>query len=252
MLNFDPEKEYNRIIKFIRDYFDAQPSAKGAIIGISGGKDSTIVAKLLVDALGKDRVLGVLMPQWYQKDINDSFDVINHLDIPFKEVNIGSIVDDFILQTEARCSIKEVPIELSDQAIINIAPRIRMTVLYAISATLHYRVCGTGNFSEKFIGYTTKFGDNACDFNPIAHLTCREVIRLGEFMGLPSELIHKAPSDGLTGLTDEDNLGVSYDKIDDYIDLGSSGCMITDEYIQELHAKSIHKTKMPIVLKREN
>ena len=242
MLNFDPEKEYNRIIKFIRDYFDAQPSAKGAVLGISGGKDSTIVAKLLVDALGKDRVRGVLMPNWTQKDFKDSIDICNLLEIEYNTINVGPIYNEFVRSYSS----------FSEQAIINIAPRIRMTVLYAISATLHYRVCGTGNFSEKFVGYTTKFGDNACDFNPIAHLTCREVIRLGEFMGLPSELIHKAPSDGLTGLTDEDNLGVSYDKIDDYIDLGSSGCMITDEYIQELHAKSIHKTKMPIVLKREN
>jgi NAD+ synthase len=235
--NFNAEKISKDIINWIRDYFNAQPGAKGAIIGISGGKDSSVTAKLLVEALGKERVFGVLMPNGEQKDISDSLRVVDILGISYKTVNIEKAYKGIL------DGIGEE--ELSIDAKINIPPRLRMTTLYAIGATLYYRVCGTGNKSEGFVGYTTKWGDNAFDFNPIGDLTTEEVVAIGDYLGLPYELTHKTPTDGLSGQSDEEKLGFSYKQLNDYIESGSSGHTEIDEKIRLKHEYNRHKGILP-------
>lgn len=234
--NFDVSKVCHDVIQWIRDYFDKQPSAKGAIIGISGGKDSTVVAKLLVEALGKERVYGVLMPNGEQKDIEDSMRVVTLLDIDYRTVNI---------EEAYKGLISSLGNDMTYQALVNIPPRLRMTTLYAIGASLDYRVCGTGNKSEAFVGYSTKWGDGAHDFNPIGDLTTEEVVAIGDHLGLPMDLTHKAPSDGLTGKTDEDNLGVTYNQINLYMETGTTGNPLADKTIAQKHEINKHK-KEPI------
>lgn len=235
--DFNVKKTYENIINWIRKYFENQPNAKGAIIGISGGKDSTITAKLLVEALGKDRVFGVLMPNGEQKDISDSLRVVDILGINYKIVNIEKAYNGLIEE------IKENT--LSIDAKINIPPRLRMTTLYAIGASINYRVCGTGNKSEAFVGYTTKWGDNAFDFNPIGNLTTDEVIEIGDFLGLPGELVHKIPSDGLSGKSDEEKLGISYKQINEYIENGTCGDKDIDDKIRLKYKYNEHKRNLP-------
>jgi len=235
--NFNASKESENIIKWIRDYFKNHSNAKGAIIGISGGKDSSIVAKLLVEALGKERVFGVLIPNGVQKDISDSLNIVDILGINHKIVNIEKAYNG-LLEGIAEDN-------LSIDAKINIPPRLRMTTLYAIGSSMHYRVCGTGNKSEGFVGYTTKWGDNAYDFNPIGDLTTEEVIALGDSLGLPYELVHKTPSDGLSGKSDEEKLGFTYKQINDYIEKGSCGDMEIDEKIRLKHEYNTHKRELP-------
>lgn len=235
-MNFDVERETNHIIKWIKDYFNNQPSAKGAILGISGGKDSTIVAALLVKALGKERVFGVLMPNGVQNDIEDSLKVIDVLGIKDTVANIMEAYDGVL-----HCIH---PIELTNQALTNISPKLRMVVLYAIGSSMGFRVCGTGNLSESYIGYTTKFGDGACDFNPIADYTTEEVVAIGDFLGLPYELVHKIPSDGLCGKTDEDNLGFTYEQVNKVIRFGTCGDSKIDSEIKKRHEYNKHKREM--------
>lgn len=241
---FNPLEENRKIVNWIREYFKNQPSAKGAIIGISGGKDSLVAAKLLVEALGRERVLGVLMPNGVQKDIEDSFKVVEVLGIQYEIVNIEKAYSGLLEAIEEN-------MQLSMDAKINIPPRLRMTVLYALGAKQHYRVCGTGNKSEAFVGYTTKWGDNACDFNPIGDFTTEEVIALGDSLGLPYNLVHKAPNDGLSGITDEEKLGVTYNQINGYIERGKSGDKDSDEKIRKKHEYSEHKRVLPPKYLRE-
>jgi NAD+ synthase len=236
--NFNAGKECENIIKWIREYFKNQPSAKGAIIGISGGKDSLVVAKLLVEALGKERVFGVLMPNGEQKDIADSLRVVDILGINYKIVNIEKAYNGLLEGIEEDT--------LSIDAKINIPPRLRMTTLYAMGSSMHYRVSGTGNKSEGFVGYTTKWGDNAFDFNPIGDLTTEEVIAVGDSLGLPYELVHKTPSDGLSGQSDEEKLGFSYKQINDYIEKGSCGAEEIDKKIKLKHEYNKHKAELPL------
>lgn len=235
--DFNVNKECENIINWIREYFENQPTANGAIIGISGGKDSLVTAKLLVKALGKEKVFGVLMPNGAQKDIADSLRVVDILGINYKIVNIEKAYNGLLegIQEES----------LSTDAKINIPPRLRMTTLYAIGASMHYRVCGTGNKSEGFVGYTTKWGDNAFDFNPIGDLTTEEVVELGDSLGLPCELVHKTPSDGLSGQSDEEKLGFSYKQINEYIENGSCGDKEIDEKIKLKHEYNKHKGNLP-------
>ncbi|NLM35485.1 MAG: NAD(+) synthase [Clostridiales bacterium] len=235
--DFNAQKVTEDIINWIREYFHKQPGAKGAVIGISGGKDSTVTAKLLVDALGRDRVLGVLMPNGEQKDIKDSLKLVDFIGIPYKIVNIEKAYNGLI---EAIADEN-----LSEDAKINMAPRLRMTTLYAIAANMHYRVCGTGNKSEAFVGYTTKWGDSAYDFNPIGNLTTEEVMAVGDYLGLPYELVHKTPSDGLSGKSDEEKLGFTYKQVNDYIEKGTCGDKEVDEKIRLKHEYNLHKQILP-------
>lgn len=235
--DFNAPKVTEDIIKWIREYFDKQPGAKGAVIGISGGKDSTVVAKLLAEALGKDRVFGVLMPNGEQKDIKDSLNLVEFIGIPYKIVNIEKAYNGLLEGIAEE--------NLSEDARINIAPRLRMTTLYAIAANMHYRVCGTGNKSEAFVGYTTKWGDSAFDFNPIGDLSTEEVMAVGDNLGLPYELVHKTPSDGLSGKSDEDKLGFTYKQVNDYMEQGTSGDKEVDEKIRLKHEYNLHKQVLP-------
>lgn len=210
MNNFNAKAVTEKLIDWIRGYFkeSASPDTK-AIIGVSGGKDSSVVAALCAAALGKDRVLGVLMPQGIQEDINVSYALCKTLDIEYLEVNIKNAVD----ETYAAMPIKD----LNSITTFNTPARIRMTVLYAVSGTVGGRVSNNCNLSEDFVGYATKFGDGAGDFSPLAELTATEVKAIGRELGLGAMFTDKPPADGLCGKTDEDNLGFSYDVLDAYI-----------------------------------
>ena len=219
---------------------------KGAVVGISGGKDSTIVAKLMTEVLGKENVVGVLMPNGEQSDIDDSYKVVNILNIPYTVVNIqesmkGAVENVDLGLRNLKNFDKEV--ELAKAAYINIAPRIRMTVLYAIAQSMGngWRVIGTTNKSEEYIGWLTKWGDGGCDFEPIIDFTVTELRQLGKYLGLPTELVDKTPVDGLTPLSDEDRIGFKYSELDEYIMQGTTGNKDIDSKIERMHEYSEHK-----------
>lgn len=200
------------LIDQIKEYFaNNGDEHTPAIIGISGGKDSTVAAALLCEALGKDRVIGILMPNGVQSDIRDAREVADSLGIFSYEINIEKMYKAFLEIFDEKL------FPMPDAALFNVPPRIRMTVLYAIAQKFGGRVCGTSNMSETTIGYFTKWGDGAADFKPLADLTATEVMALGEELGLPDHLSYKVPADGLTGKSDEDNFGFSYKELDDWI-----------------------------------
>lgn len=211
---FDAVKVKNDCVQWIRDWFEENGKDCNAVIGISGGKDSSVVAALCVEALGKNRVIGVMMPNKTQSDIADSYRVCSFLGIEYITVDIGSSVE------RLQSSILHAGIELSEQSIINLPPRIRMATLYAVSQCLNGRVVGTDNASEAYIGYSTRWGDNVADLMPILCFTSEEVVAIGDACGLPYELTHKTPSDGLCGKTDEDNFGFTYETLNKYIRTG--------------------------------
>ncbi|MCR5607588.1 MAG: NAD(+) synthase [Lachnospiraceae bacterium] len=209
-----------------------------AIVGISGGKDSSVVAALLVEALGKDRVIGVLMPNNEQSDIDCSIQLVNFLGIKNYTVNVGPAI------SALTNSIKESAgdsFELTNQTIVNMPPRIRMATLYAISQSNNGRVANTCNLSEDWVGYSTRYGDAAGDLSPLAEFTVTEVKALGRELGLPTNLIEKAPSDGLCGKTDEDNLGFTYAVLDRYIRTGQIDDPATKELIDKKHKANLFK-----------
>ena len=203
------EKTTNDLIDWIKKWFDENGPNCNAVIGISGGKDSTIIAELCARALGPDRVLGVLMPNGVQKDINDSIEVCKIIGIRYIIVNIAPAVE---------ALKKEIGFELSSQSETNLPARVRMTTLYAISQSNNGRVVGTCNASENYVGYFTRYGDGASDVEPIGNLTVSEVIEIGDFLGLPYHLVHKTPDDGLPNSnTDEEKFGFTYSELDKYI-----------------------------------
>lgn len=209
-------RQKDDIVQWIRDWFDENGKDCNAIIGISGGKDSSIVAALCVEALGKDRVIGIQMPNGIQEDINFADEIIEYLGIKHYECNIEEAYMSIIEQIN---DIKQRNYDflVSDQTKINLPPRLRMSVLYAYSQSLNGRVANTCNLSETFVGYETIFGDAAGDFAPLKNYTVSEVLGIGRALRLPDKFINKVPSDGLCGKTDEDNLGVTYEQIDDFI-----------------------------------
>lgn len=247
-----------KLIEWIKKYTE-ESHAKGYVVNISGGKDSTVVAALLVEAVGADKILGILQPNGEQKDISDSIKVcellgIEHVTIPinlmFSSVLIGiqefPTIDginesQFGSLLKPRVTSTGRQLELTEKTLTNIPPRIRMTVARAIAQSIGYRFAGTGNLSERYIGWFTKDGDSACDFNVIAGLTCTQVIELGDELGIPHDLVHKDPADGLTGKSDEDNFGFTYEQLDNYILNGTSGNKDIDKLIEEKHEQSIHK-----------
>ena len=232
----DPKKTKDEIVQWIRNYFRENGPGRSAVIGISGGKDSTVAAALCVEALGKDSVVGVLMPNGIQSDIQDSYKVVESLDINYHVVNIGDTVFTLTDQLEGI-------IHVSEQTRVNMPARIRMTTLYAIAQSLPNggRVVNTCNRSEDFVGYSTKFGDSVGDFSPLANLMVHEVIQIGHKLPIPAELVDKTPSDGLCGKTDEDNLGFTYAQLDDYITHGTCGIMSIDNKIEVMHRQNLHK-----------
>lgn len=220
---------------------------KGAVIGISGGKDSTIVAKLMTEVLGKENVMGVLMPNGVQKDISDSERVVKLLDISSIVVNIQDSFKGIVTEIQKKFENVDENISISESAQINIAPRIRMTVLYTVAQSLGsgWRVIGTTNKSEEYIGWLTKWGDGGVDFEPIIDFTVTELKKLGKYLGLPVDLVDKVPVDGLTEVTDEGRFGFSYEMLDKYIEQGTSGNSDIDIKIARMHEYSEHK-RVPI------
>ena len=234
------ENVITNITNWIKDYFvNNGPDCK-AIVGISGGKDSTVTAALLVKALGKNRVIGVKMPQGNQHDIDVANKVIDYLGIDSYEVNIDEVCKSLYNAIDIGYNF-EGSIESIPQIASNSPARIRMTVLYAIAAREHGRVANTCNKSEDFIGYSTKFGDAAGDFSVLSEYTVSEVRQIGKALGIPNEFIFKAPEDGLSGKTDEDNLGFTYAHLDAYIMYGTSGIEEIDKKIASMHDHNLHK-----------
>ena len=208
MYSFNAQKVKDECVQWIRDFFEKNGKGCNAVVGISGGKDSSIVAALCVEALGRDRVIGVLMPCGEQSDIDMAKLLVDTLGIKHYIINIKDAVEGL---TNA------LPFEMSDQSRVNLPPRIRMSTLYAVSQSHNGRVANTCNLSEDWVGYSTRYGDSVGDFSPCSFITVAEMKQIGRLLGLPNVLIDKAPSDGLCGKTDEDNLGFTYAELDRYI-----------------------------------
>ncbi len=240
-----PEEKIEKITEGIRNWFAANGPAADAVVGISGGKDSSIVAALLVRALGRDRVVGVMMPDGVQPDLEDSRRLCEFLGIRSYVVNIGGAVSGL------KAGLAEgTDLELSRDAGINMPPRIRMATLYAVAQCLPNggRVANTCNYSEDYVGYSTKYGDAAGDFAVVSNLTVTEVLEIGDALGLPAELVHKTPSDGLSGLSDEDKLGFTYAALDRYIRTGVCEDEAVRKKIDHLHDVNLHKLRtIPVV-----
>lgn len=232
---FDALKVKNDCVKWIRDFFEENGKGCNAVIGISGGKDSSVVAALCVEALGKDRVIGVLMPSGEQLDIDMAQLLVSFLGIRSFTVNIKEAVDGLV---------KNIPFDISEQSRVNLPPRIRMATLYAVSQSNNGRVANTCNLSEDYVGYSTRYGDAAGDFSPCANLTVREVKAIGRVLGLPDLLVDKVPIDGLCGKTDEENLGFTYDELDKYIREGVIEDKAKKEKIDRLHKANLFKLKV--------
>lgn len=233
---FDAKKVKNEIVGWIRNWFEENGKDCMAVVGISGGKDSSVVAALCVEALGKDRVFGVMMPQGRQRDIEYSLKLCSFLDIPRTIIPVGTIVN--VAEYEIKTSLDE---ELSIQTKTNLPARIRMATLYAVSQTVNGRVANTCNLSEDWVGYATRYGDAAGDFSPLSQLTVTEVKAIGRELGLPSELVDKTPTDGLCGKTDEDNLGFTYAELDSYIRDGIEPSEEVKAKIDSMHEKNLFK-----------
>ena len=237
---FDALKVKNQCVDWIRDFFEKNGSGCNAVIGISGGKDSSVAAALCVEALGKDRVIGVLMPCGEQADIDCSYALCNHLGIKYYVINVKDAIEGL------KANIPK-EIELSNQSVINLPPRIRMSTLYAVSQSLNGRVVNTCNLSEDWVGYSTRYGDAAGDFSPLSLLTVTEVKEIGRLLGLPIDLVEKTPIDGLCGKTDEENLGFTYEELDIYIRTGKIEDMELKEKIDTMHKRNLFKLQlMPV------
>lgn len=236
MSEFDAKKVKDEIIIWIQNWFNSNGKDCVAVVGISGGKDSSVVAALCVEALGRDRVFGVLMPQGRQSDIDYSHKLCHFLNIQYQIIPIGTIVN--TAEYEISTSLNQ---PLSTQTITNLPARIRMATLYAVAQTINGRVANTCNLSEDWVGYATYGGDGFGSFAPLSNLTVTEVKAIGRELGLPEELIEKIPTDGLCGKTDEDNLGFTYDVLDKYIRTGKINDLSVKEKIDSMHEKNLFK-----------
>ncbi len=232
---FNAEKVKNECVQWIRDFFENNGKGCNAVVGISGGKDSSIVAALCVEALGKDRVIGVLMPCGEQHDIDMAKLLVDTLGIKHYIINIKDAVDGLL---------KNIPFELSEQSRTNLPPRIRMSTLYAVSQSNNGRVANTCNLSEDWVGYSTRYGDAAGDFSPCSNLTVDEMKQIGRLIGLPDVLVDKVPIDGLCGKTDEDNLGFTYAELDRYIRTGEIEDQDKKARIDRMHKMNLFKLQL--------
>lgn len=210
-MKFDAKKVLNELTVWIRDWFEENGRDCNAIVGISGGKDSSVAAALCVRALGVDRVIGVLMPNGEQSDIAMSRLLVEHLGIRHFVVNIHDGYQGLLGEVRRQLG------DVSRDTEINLAPRLRMATLYAVAQSNNGRVANTCNLSEDWVGYSTRYGDSAGDFSPLSMLCVREVKALGRELGLPECLVEKVPIDGLCGQTDEEKLGFTYAALDAYI-----------------------------------
>ena len=234
---FNAEKVKNDCVEWIRDFFKANGPDCNAIIGISGGKDSSVAAALCVEALSKERVIGVLMPQGEQGDIDMAELLVKTLDIKHFVVNVKDSVDAVINSMPGN-------LLLTPQTLQNVPPRIRMTTLYAVAQSTNGRVCNTCNLSEDYVGYSTRYGDSVGDFSPMSHLTVTEVKAIGRVLGLPDVLVDKTPIDGLCGKTDEENLGFTYAELDKYIREGEISDPVKKSLIDKKHQMNLFKLQL--------
>ena len=241
---FDALKVKNACVEWIRQFFAENGPDCNAVVGISGGKDSSVVAALCVEALGRERVIGVLMPCGEQADIDCSLQLVNHLGIAYHIVNVKAAVEGLIAAMP-----DSVP--LSTQSRTNLPPRIRMAAVYAVSQSLNGRVANTCNLSEDWVGYSTRYGDAAGDFSPLSRLTVAEVKQIGHLLGLPAELVEKTPIDGLCGKTDEENLGFTYAELDRYIRTGEIDDADKKARIDRLHRINQFKLELMPVFEPE-
>ena len=235
------KKTKDELIAWIKNYFNNNGKNCTAVVGISGGKDSLVTAGLCVEALGIDRVYGVLMPNGVQSDISDSLEIVKHLKIKYSVINIQDSYEGLVKQLK-QASENELP----SQTIVNLPPRIRMATLYAFAGMMPNgaRVANTCNRSEDYIGYSTKYGDSAGDFSPLQNLLVSEVKQIGHELNLPKQFIDKTPSDGLCGKSDEDNLGFTYDSLEKYIVEGTTGDNNIDKIIAKKHVQNLHKLQL--------
>lgn len=249
MSKFNVREVTEACIKWIQEWFEKNGKGCNAVIGISGGKDSSVVAALCTKALGVKKVIGVLMPQGEQHDIDYAFDLCQFLGIEHIVINIKNSVDAVVNSISDK-------VELSNQAKTNLPARIRMVTLYAVSQSRNGRVANTCNMSEDWVGYSTKYGDAAGDFSPLSNITVTEVKEIGAFLGLPEKFIKKVPIDGLCGKTDEENLGFTYDELDKYIRDGIIPKEETKKKIDYLHQRNLFKLQLlpsfPYEPKQEN
>ena len=218
----DIEKEVQQITNWIKEYVEKSHS-KGVVVGNSGGKDSAVVIALATKALGKENVVTIAMPcNSIKADFEDAKLVADKFGVPLLNVDLTDTYKTLENELDKIVTPK-------DESKINAKPRLRMTALYYVAQSLDYLVIGTGNKCESIVGYTTKWGDGAHDFNPIGDFTVDEVLQIGEYLSVPDKIIKKAPADGLGGLTDEQKLGVTYKQIAEYIETGK-----TDEKALEI------------------
>ncbi len=236
MYKFDVKETTAKCVQWIRDWFEQNGKGCNAVLGISGGKDSSVVAALCVEALGRDRVIGVLMPCGEQADIDMSRKLVDHLGIKNYEINIANAVDGILNEMTE--------MDVTKQTKTNLPARIRMATVYAVSQSMNGRVANTCNLSEDWVGYSTRYGDSVGDFSPLSHLTVTEVKAMGRELGLPEELVDKVPIDGLTGRTDEENLGFTYAMLDKYIREGVCEDEAMKERIDDLHRKNLFKLEL--------
>ena len=241
---FNAEKIKNDCVEWIRKFFDENGKDCNAVIGISGGKDSSVAAALCVEALGRDRVIGVLMPCGVQHDIDMAYLLVNHLGIKHYEINVKDAIDGIMGSFPEN-------LPLTAQAKTNLPPRIRMSTLYAVSQCVNGRVVNTCNLSEDWVGYSTRYGDAAGDFSPMCFLTVTEVKEIGRALGLPDELVDKVPIDGLCGKTDEENLGFTYAELDVYIRTGFIADEEKKKLIDTKHKNNLFKLQLMPMFKPE-
>ncbi|NLD10241.1 NAD(+) synthase [Aminicella lysinilytica] len=237
--NFDAVKVKNEIIEWIREFFDKNGKGCKAVVAISGGKDSSVVAALCVEALGRDRVYGVLLPNGEQADIDASRKLVAHLGIDNTVINIKEGFDGIMDELRAK-----LPCEIQQQTVTNLPARLRMATTYAVAQSMNGRVANTCNLSEDWVGYATRYGDGAGDFSPLSQLTVQEVRAIGVELGLPHDLVFKVPIDGLTPMTDEEHLGFTYDVLDRYIRTGICEDPETKEKIDGKRRANIFKLSM--------
>lgn len=236
-MDFDARKAADATVSWVRDWFNKNGKGCNCIIGISGGKDSSVASAVCVKALGKERVIGVMMPNKDQADIDMAELLIEHLGIKSYTINIGTTFDALVKE------IRDKTGEISNDSIINLPPRLRMSTLYAIAQSHNGRVANTCNLSEDWVGYSTRYGDSVGDFSPLSSFTTAEIRAIGRYLGLPDILINKVPSDGLSGKTDEDKLGFTYEVLDKYIRTGEIEDIKTKERIDILHERNLFKLR---------
>ena len=241
---FCAEKVKNDCVAWIRDFFEQNGMGCNAVVGISGGKDSSVAAALCVEALGADRVIGVLMPQGEQHDIDMAHLLVEHLGIRHYVINVKDAVDAVLANMPAE-------LEVSTLTKQNLPPRVRMATLYAVSQSVNGRVANTCNLSEDWVGYSTRYGDSVGDFSPMSFLTVTEVKEIGRVLGLPAVLVDKTPIDGLCGKSDEENLGFTYAVLDRYIRTGEIDDPDTKALIDRKHQMNLFKLQLMPCFKPE-